>query len=287
MKTLVAAAAVLFLQDGKVELRWRFEKGQTLVYKSTRKDLRTSGGRAAETDLSSTFSWTVAEVAADGTASVDARFLAVAFYASQPAPYEYDSEKDKVPPPGGPGATLARLVGQAFTLKISPRGRVTEVKGFDRIVEAMAKELPEGPAGEAGRQAMKQSFSDEAFRAAMDQMSSSLPEGPVAVGDAWTGDFKTAMPGAGALHYALASKLVDLRDGDARIEQEIRIEFKPEGASPVAIRDAKGKAVSVFSSRRGRFLSQKSSLEMTVSREGREMKVETDTEVRLRERKSP
>jgi hypothetical protein len=286
VKLLLTATALLLLQD-KVELRWRFEKGQTLVYKSTRKDLRTAGGRASETDLSSTFSWTVSEVASDGTAAVDAKFLAVSFFASQPAPYEYDSEKDKTPPPGGPGATLARLVGQTFTLRVSPRGRVTEVKGFDRIAEAMAKDLPEGAAGEAGRQAIKQAFSDEAFRAAMDQMSSSLPDGPVGIGDAWPGEFKTPMPGAGTLQYALASRLADLRDGDARIDQELRIEFKPEGAAPVSIRDAKGKAVSVFSARRGRFLSQKSSLEMTVSREGREMKVETDTEVRLLDRTSP
>jgi hypothetical protein len=55
----------------------------------------------------------------------------------------------------------------------------------------------------------------------------------------------------------------------------------------VVVRDGKGKGVSVFSTRRGRFLTQKASLEMTVSREGREMKLETETEVRLQERKGP
>jgi len=287
MKPLVAAAAVLLLQDAKVELRWKFEKGQELVYKTTRKELRTAGGRAAETDLSSTFSWTVADVAADGTASIDAKFLAVSFFSSQPAPYEYDSEKDKQPPPGGPGPTLSRLVGQAFSLRIGPRGKVAEVKGFDRILEAMAKDLPEGPAGDQERQAMKQAFSDETFRAAMDQMSSSLPAGPVGVGDTWKGEFTTAMPPAGELRSAVLSRLADLRDGDARIEQELRIEFKAAAGGEIGIRDAKGKSTCVFSSRRGRFLSQKSSVEMTVLRAGREVRLETETEVKLREKKAP
>jgi hypothetical protein len=284
MKTILATAAVLLLQDGKLELRWKFEKGQVLVCRSVRKELRTAGGRAGETDLTSTFVWTVREVGADGSALVDAKFSAVSFFTSQPAAYEYDSEKDKVPPPGGPGPTLARLVGQAFELRIDPRGRVTDVKGFDRIFEALAKDLPEG---DAGREAMRKAFSDEAFRASMDQMSSSLPEGPVGVGDVWKGEFKTPLPGAGTLTYALSSKLADLRDGDARIEQEIRIDYKPDASSPVVVRDGKGKGVSVFSTRRGRFLTQKASLEMTVSREGREMKLETETEVRLQERKGP
>ncbi len=284
---LAAAAFLLGLQDGKVELRWKFEKGQELVYKSTRKELRTAGGKSSEVELSSTFSWKVAEVEADGTASVEAKFLAVSFFTSQPAPYEYDSEKDRQPPPGGPGPTLSRLVGQTFSLRIGSRGRVAEVKGFDRILEALSKDLPEGPAGDAERQAMRQAFSDEAFRAAMDQMSSSLPEGPVGVGDAWKGEYRTAMPPAGELLSTVASRLADLRDGDARIEQDLRIEFKAAAGGDVGIRDAKGKATSVFSSRRGRFLSQKSSVEMTVIRAGRELRLETETDVRLREKKGP
>ena len=56
-------------QDGKVELKWKFEKGRELTYKQTQKQSMEFAGTAMEQESSQTQVWTVKDVAADGTAT--------------------------------------------------------------------------------------------------------------------------------------------------------------------------------------------------------------------------
>ena len=49
-------------------------------------------------------------------------------------------------------ATMAKLVGQSFTMKISPKGQVSDVKGFEKIMDLLMKDLEGQPQAEMMRE---------------------------------------------------------------------------------------------------------------------------------------
>src|SRR5262245_41456946 len=137
MKLLAAALLLTLPAQEKVELRWKWEKGQELVYKSQQKTVLDLLGQPIEQQMAYTYSMTVAEVSG-GEATLTVKYLAVATKGSGPqGDFDYDSEKDKQAPAEGPAAMQARMVGQSFTMKMSAQGRVTDVKGYDKVLQAM------------------------------------------------------------------------------------------------------------------------------------------------------
>ena len=97
MKILMAAL-LLAAQDGKVELKWKFEKGRELVYRQVQKQTMEFGGTAMEQETAQTHLWTVKEVDEKGNALIEMKVTTVAVKASGAMEYEYDSEKDKEVP---------------------------------------------------------------------------------------------------------------------------------------------------------------------------------------------
>lgn len=290
--TLLSAALLLCLSaQDKVELRWKWEKGQELVYKSTQKTVMEFGGQPLDQQMGFTYSMTVSEVSDGGEATLLVKYLAVTTKGMGPGgEFEYDSEKDKEPPADGPAALQARMVGQSFTMKMNPMGRVTDVKGYDKVLEAMMK----GAGDDTGamRAQLKQMFNNDTFKGMMQQMAPPLPETKVGKGDAWANDFVVKMPMVGGMKFATKAKLSDLQGGQAVIDQDI--EVKMVGAddnkdNPLAglieIKDGKGKATATFSVEKGCFVSQKSTMEMKISAQGNEMPMKTIVELKLVSRK--
>src|SRR5688500_14760702 len=75
-------------QDGKVTLKWNFEKGRELTYRQTQKQSMEFAGTAMEQESSQTQVWTVKDVAADGTATIETKCVAVAAKASGAMEFE-------------------------------------------------------------------------------------------------------------------------------------------------------------------------------------------------------
>jgi hypothetical protein len=289
MKLMIPALALLLsaatAQDGTTDLRWKFQKDQELLYKSTQKTSMVAGGQGIKQEMSTTISMTVTEVDEKGAGTITARYVALSAKSEGPQEYDYDSEKDKEAPTEPPLSLMARLVGQSFTLKMSASGRVLEVKGFDKILDTMVK------GDENAAAMMKQMFSDEAYKGMMQQMTPPLPEGKVAKGATWANDFSIKMPFLGNIKFCMNSTLTDIKDQNALVDQEITIELKPGDdkdnpmAGMVEIKNSKGKSTSVFSIERGCFLSQKGRMEMTLSAGGQEMPLLTESEFTLVEKK--
>lgn len=292
MKILVPALALLLAaQDGKVDLRWKYQKGQELRYKTVQKTATEAAGNTIQQEMSTTFAMNVDDVDDKGLATLTCKYDAVAIKMAGLQELDYDSEKDKEAPDEPMAQMMSKLVGQSFTMKMTPSGKVTDVKGFDKILEAMMK----GAGGEAeqemARQMMKQMFSDDAFKSMMQQMSPPLPEEKVGKGDTWSNEFTLKMPFLGAMKFGIKSKLNDIKEKNAHIDQDLKIELKPDDkdenplAGLVELKDAKGKSTCVFSLERGLFLSQKATMEMTLAAGGQEMPVKTETELKLVEKK--
>jgi len=288
MKLLAAALVLLSsLQDAKVELRWKWQKGQELVYKTSQKTLLEFGGQPLDQQMGYTYSMTIEDVSAGGEATIVMKYLGVVAKGSGPAgDYDYDSEKDKEPPTEGPAAMSARMLGLSFTMKITSQGRVTDVQGYDKLLDAMMK----GNDDPAVRAQLKQMFNNETFKGMMQQMAPPLPDTKVAKGDTWDNDFVVKMPMIGGMNFTLKSKLTDAKDNNAHIEQDIKVELKGGDkdnplAGLVEIKDGKGKATSVFSLEKGCFVSQKSAMDMTISVQGQSMPMKTAVELTLVTRK--
>ena len=289
MKLLMTAALLLSTQDGKVELKWKFEKGRELTYKQTQKQSMEFAGTAMEQESSQTQVWTVKDVDADGTATIETKCVAVASKASGAMEFEYDSEKDKEVPENPQVKMMAKMVGKVFTLKMTPSGKIVEMKGFDALMEEMLKELGEdvGPMKEM----LKQMLSDDTMKSAMQQLAPMLPEKPVGKGDAWKNDLTLKFPMIGAMKFGVASTMTDLKDGEAHIGQTWTIELKGDDADKdnplgglVKITDSKGKAAIVFSASKGCFVSQKMTMEMTMDAGGQQIPVKTESEMKLVDR---
>lgn len=290
MKLLVMTALLLSAQDGKVDLKWKFEKGRELTYQQTQKQSMEIFGTAMEQETRQTQVWKVKDVAADGTATIETKCVAVASKASGAMEFEYDSEKDKEVPENPQVKMMAKMVGKVFTLKMTPRGKIVEMKGFDALMEDMLKELGEdaGPM----REMLKQMLSDDTMKSAMQQLAPMLPEKAVGKGDTWKDEFTLKFPMIGGMKFGVGSTMTDLAGGEAKIAQDWTIELKggeEDKDNPLAglikITDSKGKAQIAFSVEKGCFISQKITMDLTMEANGQQIPIKTQSEMKLLEPK--
>jgi hypothetical protein len=287
MKVFAASLVLLLAAQDKVELRWKWTKGQELVYKSSQKMVMEFGGAPMEQSMGYTYSMTVNEVADSGEATLTIKYLAVVAKGSLPVEYDYDSEKDKEAPADGPAAMQAKMVGQSFTMKLNPLGRVTAIQGYDKVLDAMLKGAPED--NPQMRTQLKQMYNDEAFKGTMQQMFPPLPESKVGKDDPWKSEFIVKVPMLGGMTFTQDSKVTDVKEGNAHFDQDIKVEMKGEKENPLAgvmeLKEAKGKASAAFSADKGCIVTQKSTMAMKMTVQGNPLTMSTTGEVRLVSRK--
>ena len=135
MKTLCALLLLLVpTAQEKVTLRWKWEKGRELLYRNTQIQSMEVGGAAMEQESAMTYSMTVQEVDEKGVATLLVKYEAMAAKGSGLMEFEWDSEKDKDAPQEPQIKTMAKLLGQTFTMKMEPTGKVVHVAGFEKIM---------------------------------------------------------------------------------------------------------------------------------------------------------
>lgn len=129
----------------------------------------------------------VQAVDGEGVATVRVTYPAIRFRQKGPMGIiAYDSEK----PPASVHPMVkgfAALVGQSFTMVVTPRGHVREVGGVSAMLEHVieALDLPEGPMKEAMVARLKRQFGDQALKEVMGNMMVTYPAAPVGIGDTW------------------------------------------------------------------------------------------------------
>ena len=83
---------------------------------------------------------------------------------------------------------LNDLKGNTFEMMISKKGKITEVKNFDAIMETIMEGLDKLPDGQ--KEPMKQQilkvYGDEAIKQGMEMISAIYPDKPLKKGDKWT-----------------------------------------------------------------------------------------------------
>lgn len=285
MAFLIPACALLMTvpQEGAVELRWKFRAGQELRYEVAQQTTTQIRGMSQDQTTTTTYLWKVENLAEDGTATVRMKYESLRVKASGLQEFEYDSRKDKEPPANQSVQIQSKLVGQSFTLKMTPAGRVKEVKGFDKILDRMLEDQPEEQR-ELARGMLEQMFTGKTMESMFQQMTPALPEKKVSVGDTWKSGFTFRLPMLGSLKFDIASRLVEVKDGRAAIDQvmSVGVEEDDEGFPGLfQITKAKGTTSSVFSIDQGLFLSSKTSMNMTMIAGDQEIPLKSVTRLKL------
>jgi hypothetical protein len=190
----------------KIPLRLDLKKGATYSLQSThdRKISQDSAGRKQTVSEShgQTLSFKIFDVDGDRVASGTVTYTAVKFTQDGPlGKIDYDSSAQPAAKPADLPVDVrafAALVDKSFTVRLSRRGRVKEIKGADAlasgVVEAMG--LAEGPVKTAAKEAVKSQFSDQALKESLETIFAVYPAADIAPGDSWESILRlsSAMP---------------------------------------------------------------------------------------------
>ena len=243
---LAAAFATPARAQEKATLRLRLKQGQpySITMTADQKIAQTINGNPQNTTqtMGVTFTLLPSKVEPDGTIHGTYTYDAVRVKMNGPGgAVDYDSAKGGEAPTHPMARVFAALVGQKLDVVMAPDGRVTDLKGGDRLVEAIAKavEIPE--AARAGfEQQMKAQFGEDALKRNFEQMTAIYPKEPVAVGDTWEAEQRLSlgMPMTVKSTYSLKS----LAGGKATVDVRGTMQTDPEAAGglPNATFDLKG-----------------------------------------------
>ncbi len=205
--TLVADEPATGTGGRKVALVWKWRKGEVVRYRNTTNQTldQTVMGTAMQVKQKQVqvTKQEVTDVAADGTATVVCTFEAIKIDVENPLQgggisYDSTNPEDAARAKDPQLAPVAGLVGETFTFKVDSRGKVSEVKGFDKILDKMLESYPEAQR-EVARSMLGKSLGDESMRSQLEAAYHALPDGEVEVGASWKQDSSVTIPMAGTI----------------------------------------------------------------------------------------
>jgi hypothetical protein len=180
------------------------------------------------------YTYKVTKVESDGSALVDAVYEWILY--SQDGPMgksEYDSSK---PPATIPDAAVgyAALLGQGFSMKLTPLGEVADIQGVDALLSHILDVLnvPAGSARDAIQKTLEAQFGEEALAESFEKATAIYPDKPLSVGDSWSKKLAlaTGMPMIIDNTWTLKSR----KDGVAFVDVKSKIAPNPD-AKPLEI----------------------------------------------------
>ena len=222
----------------KIHLRLNLQEGESFSLRMiTDQDIsQTIQGQQQETrqTLGLSYTFDVDQVNSDGSALTRVTYDWVLFEQDGPlgkTKYDSATPPDTVPPAA---AGYAALVGQGFTMEISPAGRVQDLQGVDDMITHMLEELdlPEGATMDSVEQSFRDQFGDQALKENMENLMAIYPEEPIGIGGTWS---KTVAVSVG-VPMILENRwtLTAREDGVATVDVYSTIKSNPEGA-PIEI----------------------------------------------------
>jgi hypothetical protein len=136
-----------------------------------------------------TYSLTVEDANETGNATLSIHYDSVILRAPKtPAgPVEYDSAN----PPGQVpemASALAALVGQEYSFTLDRTGKVTQVRGAEKLLENVLHHLsiPAGATRIAAEKVLRQQLGEPELKQNLENLFAPLPDHPVAIGDSWS-----------------------------------------------------------------------------------------------------
>jgi len=271
-----------------------------VMQRATKAEIDLSGSQI-EFSLGTAFdtSWKVKSVEKDGSAVLEQTLDRIQVKADSPlgGGVDYDS---KVPGSGQGqawemmGPMFEALVGQTFTMKVSPIGKVTDIKIPEKITDQLAKSA----GGGRGRNPMAMlggGLSEASIKEMLERSFVLLPEKPVAADASWKQNFEETMKGAGVKKTEITYSTGESESADGHKIQKIvaktELTFEPEEnpMNDVEIEDQEGKATISFDVDAGRTLKVEGTQKQTtiIAAPNREISITQEEKTTVRQGKSP
>jgi len=211
----------------KTQYRMKFEKGKKyyLLMVTDQKFSQSIMGQEQNIEqlIGLDADFDVNDVDANGNAWVRYTYRAVQYHQKGPmGQVEYDSSKKDLPVhPQAQG--FAALLGEGFSLKMTPKGQVEAVKGLEQMRNNVSQKLPEGQMKEFMMQGIDQMLNEEAIKEFTEAAMAIYPDKAVGVGDSWS---KTVVISQGLpMIQENTWTLEKLKDGVATIK--VKADIKP------------------------------------------------------------
>jgi len=97
---------------------------------------------------------------------------------------DYDSARQTTALSGAEG--LAALLGQSYTAKLTPQGKVLDVNGVEQLAEAVRKKLPPGTEGTPAMSVLAPYLDKRSVKDMIEAGMAIYPDRPVSPGDSWS-----------------------------------------------------------------------------------------------------
>ena len=173
------------------QLQWKLAKGKT-YYQKTVVDQRITQTlmgqqQKIEQGTGTGLKLQVLDVDAQGNMRIQYTYLWTRFKQAHPtAQLDYDSARKAAVPAGAEG--FAALIGQSYTVTLTPKGRVLDVNGVEQLKQAVLKKLS-ASADPGPLAAAVAAYMDKDSLKQMTEAGTAIyPDKPVSPGDSWNKD---------------------------------------------------------------------------------------------------
>lgn len=230
-KTLLglAAAATLFTackSDKAIDLKFRLPQGESILYTADMKQTinQTVMGNAMSVQQDVLFGMAYKVVAVEGdNRTVEVSYDRIKMETNAAGQQiKYDSKDTAGSNPQL--AILGGMIGKPFRMTVSGTGQVTQVTGFDALLNGMTGN-PDDPYAAGMRQQLGEMFSDESVKQMLSQNTNIYPEKTVKPGDTWNKTNTTSM-GPISLEINNTYKLESASDKTAKVSVNATITGK-------------------------------------------------------------
>ncbi len=250
MKTTPATAVILTIlvllssstahaAADKLDLKFHLEKGKSykLLITIEQNIVVWIGGAEQETKhtlgIGQTFK--VTDVDEEGTATLEVTFGPMSMKlegSTGTIEYNSDDPPDSIEEVPLAARAFALMVGRTFTMKMTPEGRVLEIKGMDKIFEAIFKSLglPDDPMKDTVADGLRRQFGEDAMKEMLESAMAVCPDRPVGTGESWSA--KMALTKTLPMIMEQTWTLTARNDGVATVKVEATI--KPNKDAPAA-----------------------------------------------------
>lgn len=268
----------------EMQLRWRFQEGQSLQvrFDQSVKTESTGSGPASqiEIEMQMHLSWRISEVDAERTATIEQTLdrFTVSMKTAQGTTIQYDSAADSpaTGPARGIAGSIKPLIGKKLLVTMTDRGQIEDVEL--PVDKATGEQTTGVPAGTL--------FSSEAISQVLRQSAVVLPEEPVQEGGTWTATQTLDTP-LGKMQQQNTYRYAGSVQHEGQSLEKILVATELQLLEPPSADDtARSTSLEVqkctgvlwFDTQRGRFTETQLEQSLTVSRVYRELRLRVQTE---------
>ena len=188
--SLIVLCVIQVEAVGKIQYRLKLEKGQKYYLRTIieQQMSQTIMGQAQEIgqDIGMGIDFDVNDVDGDGNMWIRYTYRWVKFVQkSAMGQMEYDSAKKDSPvtPVGRP---FAALLGEGLLLKITPEGKVVEVKDIEKIRKNIVEKYSSEPIPQQMMDNVDKLIDEQSVKESISSLMVVYPDEPVGIGDSWS-----------------------------------------------------------------------------------------------------